>query len=462
MQKMIKNKIFVLFMMFFLIFPSVSFAKEIPKMQEGIYYIDELNVLSNETKEIINEENKKATNGAEVFVVTVNNLDEDIVDYTHKVFSEYKIGDKKKNNGLLILIAEMPDKSHKIQVMTGYGLEELLPDGKVGRIIDNVMMKDLSNQNIDAGIRKGFIAFFDIINKGDKSPYYKQGFELAPIIVIFILVGTMLFLAITFALEKYREHKAKKYKEKIKYYDEKDLRLEYSKIKKNYLKDVVLDLLKNNLLNKNIPLNQIIKKYQDEEISGLDKTYSEMIKKNEEVLNEVSIRKYLKKFKNKDIEDALLCKLVDCKKDELSLLNDFELIEKHNIGKDLIYRAMYEKELQVRIRNKKYSEKELLNLVKTSTYRWLKNIFLLELALNIKGADPFRLDKVISENDDPDILEIYKKELEKTIDNMDTKKLRHFNRNSRSSFSKSSSGSKLSSRSSGGGSSGGGGAGRSF
>lgn len=462
MKKIIKSKIFVLFIMFFLISPSISFAKEIPKMEDGIYYVDELNVLSDETKDLINEENKKASNGAEVFVVTVDNLDEDVVDYTYKVFSEYKIGDKEKNNGLLILIAEMPDKSHKIQVMTGYGLEELLPDGKVGRIIDKVMMKDLSKQNIDAGVRKGFIAFFDIINKGDKSTYYRQNFELAPIIALVILFGTILFLIVAFALEKYREHKAKKYKEKIKNYDEKDLRLEYFKNKKNYLKDVVLELLKENLLNKNIPLNQIIKKYQDENIPGLDKTYSKMITKNKETLGEISIRKYLKLFKNKDIEDALIYKFVEYKKDKLALLNDFELIENHNVEKDLIYRKMYEKELSIRIRNKNYSEKDLLNLVKTSTYRWLKNIFLLELALNIKGADPFRLDKVISENDDPDILEIYKRELEKTIDNMDTKKLRHFNRNSRSSFSKSSSGSKLSSRSSGGGSSGGGGAGRNF
>lgn len=109
----------------------------------------------------------------------------------------------------------------------------------------------------------------------------------------------------------------------------------------------------------------------------------------------------------------MLCKFVEYKKDKLALLNDFELIENHNMGKDLIYRKMYEKELSIRIRNKNYSEKDLLNLVKTSTYRWLKNIFLLELALNIKGADPFRLDKVIGENDDPDILEIYKRELEK-------------------------------------------------
>lgn len=205
MQKIIKNKIFVLFMMFFLIFPSVSFAKEIPKMQEGIYYVDGLNVLSNETKEIINEENKKASNGAEVFVVTVNNLDEDVVNYTYKVFSEYKIGDKEKNNGLLILIAELPDKSHKIQVVKGYGLEEILPYERIERIINNVMMKDLANQNIDVGVRKGFIEFFNIINKGNKYPYYKRNFELVSIIGLIILVGTILFLIVPFVLERYKE-----------------------------------------------------------------------------------------------------------------------------------------------------------------------------------------------------------------------------------------------------------------
>lgn len=394
MKKIIKNKIFVLFIMFFLISPKISFAKEIPQMENGIYYVDELDVLSDETKDLINKENKKATNGAEVFVVTVNNLDEDIVDYTHKVFSEYKIGDKKKNNGLLILIAELPDKSHKIQVVKGYGLEEILPYERVERIINNVMMKDLANQNIDVGVRKGFIEFFNIINKGNKYPYYNRNFELVSIIGLIILVGIILFLIVPFVLERYKESRVKKYKETIKYYDEKNLRLEYSKIKKNYLKDVVLELLKENLLNSNISLNEIIKKYQNEEIFGLDKTYSEMIKNNKEILDEVSIRKYLKKFRNKDIEDALICKLVECKKDQLDLLSDPELIENRDVEKDLVYKEMYEKELQVRMKNKGYIELSLKNM---------------------KPDKTFSLYDLVNENDDIDILEIYEKGLKKDI-----------------------------------------------
>lgn len=193
---------------------------------------------------------------------------------------------------------------------------------------------------------------------------------------------------------KIKECRVKKYKEKIKHYNEKDLRLEYFKVKKNYLKDVILELLKENLLNSNISLNEIIKKYQDEEISGLDKTYSEMIKNNKEILDEVFIRKYLKKFRNKDIEDALICKLVEYKKDELSLLSDPRLIEKHDVEKDLVYKKMYEKESQLRMKNKGYIELSLKNM---------------------KPDKTFSLYDLVNENEDLDILEIYERGLKKDI-----------------------------------------------
>lgn len=53
--------------------------------------------------------------------------------YRTELFNNWKIGKSEKDNGLLILYAA---KEKRIEVETGYGLEGILPDSKVGAILD--------------------------------------------------------------------------------------------------------------------------------------------------------------------------------------------------------------------------------------------------------------------------------------------------------------------------------------
>ncbi len=69
---------------------------------------------------------------AQVAVVTIKSLDgADIFDYSVKLYQQWGIGQKGKDRGVLILLAV---NDHKYYVNTGYGLEAILPDGKVGRL----------------------------------------------------------------------------------------------------------------------------------------------------------------------------------------------------------------------------------------------------------------------------------------------------------------------------------------
>jgi uncharacterized protein len=68
---------------------------------------------------------------AQIAVVTVHSLDgSDIESYAVNLFKNWGIGDKASNRGVLILYA-IDDRKSRIEV--GYGLEPILPDGKVGR-----------------------------------------------------------------------------------------------------------------------------------------------------------------------------------------------------------------------------------------------------------------------------------------------------------------------------------------
>jgi uncharacterized protein len=67
---------------------------------------------------------------AQIAVVTVNSLDgSDIESYAVALFKQWGIGSKATDHGVLILLAV---QDHKYRIEVGYGLEPILPDGKVG------------------------------------------------------------------------------------------------------------------------------------------------------------------------------------------------------------------------------------------------------------------------------------------------------------------------------------------
>ena len=117
-----------------------------------IYVQDNAGLLSADTKNRIltigRELNEKTT--AQIVVVTVKNLDDEpIADYANTLFRNWGIGDKGKNNGVLLLISQEP---RKLRIEVGYGLEGAIPDGYTGRIRDEDLTPNLKNNDYDTGV----------------------------------------------------------------------------------------------------------------------------------------------------------------------------------------------------------------------------------------------------------------------------------------------------------------------
>ena len=98
------------------------------------YVNDFADVLNVETKqkltELCTEVDQKAH--AQIAVVTVTSLDgESVEQFTVDLAMGWGIGPKKNNRGALVLLAPS-ERKYRIEV--GYGLEPILPDGKVGEI----------------------------------------------------------------------------------------------------------------------------------------------------------------------------------------------------------------------------------------------------------------------------------------------------------------------------------------
>ena len=79
----------------------------------------------------------EAANGTQLVVVTLPDLKGyDIGDYGYQLGRAWGIGQKGKDNG--VLLAVFPE-DRKMRIETGYGLEGALPDAVAGKIIEQEM-----------------------------------------------------------------------------------------------------------------------------------------------------------------------------------------------------------------------------------------------------------------------------------------------------------------------------------
>lgn len=145
------NKIIIIssFLLLLLISPSLAYYS--PGKPEN-FVNDYAGMLSSETRDILeaklNQFEKETSN--EIAVVTIESLKGDTIEnFSVKLFEEWGIGKKDKNNGVLILISQ-EDREMRIEV--GYGLEGALTDTQSYWIIQNIMVPTFRAEDYDVGV----------------------------------------------------------------------------------------------------------------------------------------------------------------------------------------------------------------------------------------------------------------------------------------------------------------------
>ncbi len=122
------------------------------------YVNDFIGVLSSEELEksqnlVISLEKETS---CEVAVAIVDDLGPyTIEEYAARLFSEWKIGKKEKDNGVLLLVS-MKDRQLRIEV--GYGLERIITDLEAKYIIEDVIVPRFKNEDYGSGIYNGIAA----------------------------------------------------------------------------------------------------------------------------------------------------------------------------------------------------------------------------------------------------------------------------------------------------------------
>lgn len=114
------------------IFAPILRAEKVQDLKPQGYVNDFAGVLNADSRERISAlclEVQQKT-GAQIAVVTIKTLDgQPIEDFANALYQRWGIGPKADSRGVLIL---MVTQDHKYRFEVGYGLEGILPDGKVG------------------------------------------------------------------------------------------------------------------------------------------------------------------------------------------------------------------------------------------------------------------------------------------------------------------------------------------
>ncbi|MBF2007938.1 TPM domain-containing protein [Chlorogloeopsis fritschii PCC 9212] len=127
-----------------------------PRNEYGGWVTDMADILSDKTETQINQiiSQLEAKNGTEMAVVTVPETAPAASPkkFATELFNYWGIGKKGQDNGILFLIS-VGDR--RVEIETGYGVEAILPDAKVGNIINTQIIPRFKQKDFEGGTLAG-------------------------------------------------------------------------------------------------------------------------------------------------------------------------------------------------------------------------------------------------------------------------------------------------------------------
>lgn len=131
----------------------------------GGWVTDQAALLSPPTQAQINKmlTALEAKNGTEMVVVTVPNTAPSASPkaFATQLFNTWHIGKVGRDNGVLVLISK---EDRRVEVETGYGVEAVLPDARVGNIIRTQIIPAFKQKKFEAGILAGTTALVQVLD----------------------------------------------------------------------------------------------------------------------------------------------------------------------------------------------------------------------------------------------------------------------------------------------------------
>lgn len=159
------RKVLSFSLLFFLILTyDFAFSNESYPTPTNLKYInDYTNTINDNYKSSIVSIGKELEDktGAQAVAILIDSTDGiPIESYANDLFRTWGIGEKDKDNGLLILVA-INDKSWRVEV--GRGLEGAIPDALSNRVMQDVAKPNFMDGNYDEGVLNSYSLLSDYI-----------------------------------------------------------------------------------------------------------------------------------------------------------------------------------------------------------------------------------------------------------------------------------------------------------
>ena len=135
--------------------------------------VDQANIIPAETRSAIEPKlaDLEAKSGIQLVVATVTSLEgQEVEPYANELFRSWKLGEKAKNNGVLLLVAP---NERRVRIEVGYGLEGTLTDALTKVIITNAITPRFKSGDFSGGISRGIDDIITVLTT-DASEWQKR------------------------------------------------------------------------------------------------------------------------------------------------------------------------------------------------------------------------------------------------------------------------------------------------
>jgi uncharacterized protein len=180
--------------------PAAAAAKDVPYLSARV--VDEAGLLSAAARQRIEGELAalERETGDQVAVLVVASLGgEPLEEYSVKVAQTWKLGQKGKDNGILLFISR---DDRKMRIEVGYGLEGKLTDLQSREILDDVIRPRFREGDFDGGVERGVDAIVKVLH-GEPLPPPRPAASQTGVAdmpvgqrVLFTLVFALFFVAV--------------------------------------------------------------------------------------------------------------------------------------------------------------------------------------------------------------------------------------------------------------------------
>ena len=178
-----------LFLLIFFLWclPYSAYGLEVPKLQG--YINDYAGMISPPARAKIEEALRafERSDSTQIVILTIPSLQgEDIEEFGIKVGDTWKIGQKGKDNGAILIVSK---QERRIRIEVGRGLEGKLTDLMSGRIIDGVIKPRFKESDFDRGFINGVSSMIDATRgefRAERRPAQRGQKGISPFLSIFL------------------------------------------------------------------------------------------------------------------------------------------------------------------------------------------------------------------------------------------------------------------------------------